>query len=85
MPKTQKTRSTTEEVNEINENIHTILQKSVQSGRVGNLKLDPQHLVFEPQVCKKLFIIQLLIDEKKRKLLSRISPVEKDSGRLLRR
>lgn len=54
MPKGEKTGPTTDEVNETNEKVHKILQKSVQSGRVGNLKLDPQHLVFEPQVCKKL-------------------------------
>ncbi|XP_030757105.1 uncharacterized protein LOC115882976 isoform X4 [Sitophilus oryzae] len=31
------------------EQVHKIVQESVGSGRVGNLKVDPQYLVFEPQ------------------------------------
>ncbi|XP_060536686.1 uncharacterized protein LOC132708394 isoform X2 [Cylas formicarius] len=31
------------------ENVHKVIQDSVGSGRIGNLKVDPQYLVFEPQ------------------------------------
>lgn len=34
------------------EQVHKVVQDSVGSGRIGNLKVDPQYLVFEPQSCK---------------------------------
>lgn len=36
-----------------NKEVYKTLQDSVNSGRVGNLKLDRGYLVFEPQSCKK--------------------------------
>lgn len=35
-----------------NKEVYKTIQESVNSGRVGALKLDPQYLVFEPQSCK---------------------------------
>uniref|UniRef100_A0AAR5QG25 Uncharacterized protein n=2 Tax=Dendroctonus ponderosae TaxID=77166 RepID=A0AAR5QG25_DENPD len=32
-----------------NEQVHKAVQESVGSGRIGNLKVDPRYLVFEPQ------------------------------------
>lgn len=34
------------------EQVHKIVQESVGSGRIGNFKVDPQYLVFEPQSRK---------------------------------
>lgn len=34
------------------EQVHKVVQDSVGSGRIGNLKVDPQYLVFEPQSRK---------------------------------
>lgn len=56
-PGTDKGRSLAENMNEIDEKVHKILQESVGSGKVGNLKLDPQYLVFEPQSSKKFLKI----------------------------
>lgn len=52
-PTTDKPGAEKEEAAEMDDKVHQILQESVQTGRVGNLKLDPQYLVFEPQVGKK--------------------------------
>jgi hypothetical protein len=48
----EKGRSLTEEADPNDEQIHKILQESVGTGKVGNLKVDPGYLVFEPQSCK---------------------------------
>jgi hypothetical protein len=45
----EKGRSLTEEADPNDEQIHKILQESVGTGKVGNLKVDPGYLVFEPQ------------------------------------
>lgn len=37
-------------------NVYKILQESVQSGKIGNLKVDPKYLVFEPVSSKYLSI-----------------------------
>lgn len=52
-PTTDKPGTQKEDSGEMDEKVHKILQESVQSGRVGNFKLDPQYLVFEPQVGKE--------------------------------
>lgn len=36
----------------LNKEVYKTLQDSVNSGRVGNLKLDRSYFVFEPQSCK---------------------------------
>lgn len=48
----EKGRSLSEDADSNDEHIHKILQDSVGSGKVGNLKVDPAYLVFEPQSRK---------------------------------
>lgn len=48
----EKGRSLSDDTDSNDEQVHKLLQESVGSGRVGNLKVDPQYLVFEPQSCK---------------------------------
>lgn len=49
----EKGRALTDE-NEHLEQVLKPIKESVESGRVGALKLDPDYLVFEPQSCKFL-------------------------------
>lgn len=35
-----------------NKEVYKTIQDSVNSGRVGALKVDPQYFVFEPQSCE---------------------------------
>lgn len=42
----------------MDEQVHKLLQQSVGSGRVGNLKVDPQYLVFEPESGELNMIIE---------------------------
>lgn len=48
-PVADKPQSMEETTSEMDDKVHKILQESVGSGRVGNLKVDPQYLEFEPQ------------------------------------
>lgn len=43
-----------------NKEVHRTIQDSVNSGRVGALKVDPQYFVFEPQSCE-YFIFKYLL------------------------
>lgn len=51
-PNVDKARSLAEDTSKTDEKVHKVLQDSVGSGKVGNLKVDPQFLIFEPQSCK---------------------------------
>lgn len=51
-PLAEKGRALADDTSAMDEKVHKLLQESVGSGRVGNLKVDPQYLVFEPQSCK---------------------------------
>lgn len=53
-PVAEKGRALNDDASIMNEKVHKLLQESVGSGRIGNLKVDPQYLVFEPQSCKLL-------------------------------
>lgn len=60
----EKGRSLTDpDQNELhNKEVYKTLQDSVNGGRVGALKIDPQYFVFEPQSCKYIcfyFFFQL--------------------------
>lgn len=48
----EKGRSLSDGPESNDEQVHKLLQDSVGSGKVGNLKVDPAYLVFEPQSCK---------------------------------
>lgn len=47
---------------DMDEQVHKLLQQSVGSGRVGNLKVDPQYLVFEPQSGEYKSLLIYLIE-----------------------
>lgn len=51
----EKGRSLSDDPDSHDEQVHKLLQESVGSGRVGNLKVDPAYLVFEPQSRTYLF------------------------------
>ena len=57
----EKGRSLSDEVDS-NREVHEILQESVRSGKVGNLKVDPGSLVFEPLSCKCDTLIPTISD-----------------------
>lgn len=42
-----------------NKEVYKTIQDSVNSGRIGALKVDPQYFVFEPQSCKFLKHVSL--------------------------
>lgn len=63
---------------DMDEQVHKIVQESVGSGRIGNFKVDPQYLVFEPQSRKYCTVIQYYYIITKQ--LFRFSDHEFDSG-----
>ena len=48
----EKGRALNTDAEDVDEQVHKVVQESVGTGRIGNLKVDPQYLVFEPQSCK---------------------------------
>ncbi|XP_063905310.1 uncharacterized protein LOC135124283 isoform X2 [Zophobas morio] len=59
----EKGRSLSDEVDS-NREVHEILQESVRSGKVGNLKVDPGSLVFEPLSLTSNIVQNTASDEK---------------------
>lgn len=51
----EKGRALSTNAEETDEQVHKVAQESVSSGRIGNLKVDPQYLVFEPQSSKYFY------------------------------
>ncbi|VEN42626.1 unnamed protein product [Callosobruchus maculatus] len=48
-PLADKARALAEDTSAMDEKVKRVVRESISSGRIGNLKVDPQYLVIEPQ------------------------------------